>query len=356
MTSASLSSSGFLLFQLLARRGSFLGAIGTIAAGAVTERGMKLDFAALEATTGAGGGGTSAAILAAREFLRMPEAGSSAGVGALAGVGAAGAGAAVFLGGLLAALAGAGALGALAGAAFLTGAGLAGVAFWTGAFFAGAFLAAAGLAGAAAFLGTGFAAGFLAVGLAAAEAVGGFLAAGAFFATVLAGAAFLAGLGLALAGAALAAGFFRGVLDLATADLGAGLAAVFFFAAGRALVLTEVSSEARDRTQCATAWGSLGTACTLGGATSYKCDSARDCSHKPLQESLARKQVLWNYTKACSKPWRKMSWGRSMPMNTILLTRFSPSPQAGPRSLPMSWCTPWKITLRSVPFMCSTPL
>ena len=179
-----------------------------------------------------------------------------------------------------------------------------------------------------------------------------FLAASAF----LAGAAFLAGLGLALTGAALGAGFFRGVLDLATAVLEAGLAAVFFFVAGRALVLTEVSSEARDRTQCATAWGSLGTSCTLGGATSYKCDSARDCSHKPLQESLARKQVLCNYTRACSKPWRKMSWGRSMPMNTILLTRFSPSAQAGPRSLPMSWCTPWKITLRSVPFMWSTPL
>jgi hypothetical protein len=28
----------------------------------------------------------------------------------------------------------------------------------------------------------------------------------------------------------------------------------------------------------------------------------------------------------------------------------------GPRSLPMSWCTPWKITLRSVPSMFSTPL
>ncbi len=355
MTSASLSSSGFLLFQLLARRGSFLGAIGTIAAWAVTERGMKLDFAALEATTGAGGGGTSAAILAAREFLRMPEVGSSAGLAALAGEGATGAGAADFWGGLLAVLAGAGALAALTGAAFFAGAGLAGVAFWAGAFFAGAFLAGAGLTGVAAFLGTDFGAGFLAVGLAA-EEVGGFLAAGAFFATVLAGAAFLAGLGLALTGAALAAGFFRGVLDLATAVLEAGLAAVFFFVAGRALVLTEVSSEARDRTQCATAWGSLGTSCTLGGATSYKCDSARDCSHKPLQESLARKQVLCNYTRACSKPWRKMSWGRSMPMNTILLTRFSPSAQAGPRSLPMSWCTPWKITLRSVPFMCSTPL
>ncbi len=61
-------------------------------------------------------------------------------------------------------------------------------------------------------------------------------------------------------------------------------------------------------------------------------------------------------TRLCSSPCRKMSLGRSMPIKTILLTRDSPSAHCGPRSLPMSWCTPWKITLRSVPFILSTPL
>jgi len=61
-------------------------------------------------------------------------------------------------------------------------------------------------------------------------------------------------------------------------------------------------------------------------------------------------------TRLCSSPCRKMSLGRSMPIKTILLVRVSPSAHWGPRSLPMSWCTPWKITLRSVPFILSTPL
>ena len=42
----------------------------------------------------------------------------------------------------------------------------------------------------------------------------------------------------------------------------------------------------------------------------------------------------------CSRPCKNMSFGRSMPMKTILLFFFSPGAQAGPRSLPMSWCTP----------------
>jgi len=46
------------------------------------------------------------------------------------------------------------------------------------------------------------------------------------------------------------------------------------------------------------------------------------------------------HTSDWSRPWTRMSWGNSSPMNTILLTRGSPSAQAGPRSLPMSWCTP----------------
>jgi len=71
---------------------------------------------------------------------------------------------------------------------------------------------------------------------------------------------------------------------------------------------------------------------------------------------IAHKGSQKTQTRHCSRPCRKMSWGRSMPMKTILLWRFSPSAHCGPRSLPMSWCTPWKMTLRSVPCMFSTPL
>lgn len=46
------------------------------------------------------------------------------------------------------------------------------------------------------------------------------------------------------------------------------------------------------------------------------------------------------HTRHCAKPCTRMSLGRSIPMNTILLLRSSPSAHAGPRSLPMSWCTP----------------
>ena len=45
-------------------------------------------------------------------------------------------------------------------------------------------------------------------------------------------------------------------------------------------------------------------------------------------------------TKHCSRPCSKMSLGKSMPMNTILLILISPSAHIGPKSLPMSWCTP----------------
>ncbi len=69
-----------------------------------------------------------------------------------------------------------------------------------------------------------------------------------------------------------------------------------------------------------------------------------------------RQRTKETHTRLCSRPWRKMSLGRSMPIKTILLVRASPSAHCGPRSLPMSWCTPWKITLRSVPFILSTPL
>ena len=65
------------------------------------------------------------------------------------------------------------------------------------------------------------------------------------------------------------------------------------------------------------------------------------CNNAPI--------VAENYTNACSMPCNRMSLGRSMPINTSLLFLTSSGAQAGPRSLPMSWCTPWKITLRSLP-------
>ena len=61
-------------------------------------------------------------------------------------------------------------------------------------------------------------------------------------------------------------------------------------------------------------------------------------------------------TRHCSMPCKKMSLGKSIPINTILFSRFSPACHCGPRSLPINWWTPWKITLRSVPCMWRTPL
>jgi len=49
---------------------------------------------------------------------------------------------------------------------------------------------------------------------------------------------------------------------------------------------------------------------------------------------------LFTYTSDCSSPCNRMSLGKSMPMNTILLVRISSGAHAGPRSEPMSWCTP----------------
>ncbi len=66
---------------------------------------------------------------------------------------------------------------------------------------------------------------------------------------------------------------------------------------------------------------------------------------------MARSDSGERQPRLCSRPCRRMSLGRSMPMKTILLRRSSPSAHCGPRSLPINWCTPWKITLRSVPFI-----
>ena len=73
-----------------------------------------------------------------------------------------------------------------------------------------------------------------------------------------------------------------------------------------------------------------------------------------LQRVLCKTRLV--YTKHCSSPRIKMSFGRFLPINTILLPRTSFSPHLAPRSLPISWCTPWKTTLRSAPCISSTPL
>ena len=62
------------------------------------------------------------------------------------------------------------------------------------------------------------------------------------------------------------------------------------------------------------------------------------------------------YTKHCSKPRIKTSFGKFLPIKTILLARVSFSAHLAPRSLPIIWCTPWKTTLRSAPSISRTPL
>ena len=69
ITSASVSWSAFLVFQLLASLASFLGITGMMVVAAWFKIGIKLFFAAVEARTCVGGGGTRAAILAALEFF-----------------------------------------------------------------------------------------------------------------------------------------------------------------------------------------------------------------------------------------------------------------------------------------------
>ena len=81
---------------------------------------------------------------------------------------------------------------------------------------------------------------------------------------------------------------------------------------------------------------------------------------KPCRHAWPRKTVHYKtgtvYTKHCSKPRIKTSFGKFLPINTILLPRSSFSAHFAPRSLPIIWCTPWKTTLRSAPSISSTPL
>src|SRR5471032_1578485 len=85
-------------------------------------------------------------------------------------------------------------------------------------------------------------------------------------------------------------------------------------------------------------------------------DSGKACflSLSCLQRAFCKTRLV--YTKHCSSPRIKMSFGRFLPINTILLPRTSSSPHLAPRSLPISWCTPWNTTLRSAPCISSTPL
>lgn len=47
--------------------------------------------------------------------------------------------------------------------------------------------------------------------------------------------------------------------------------------------------------------------------------------------------VHFGYDRAWSRPALNRSWGKSMPMKTILLSLASPVAHLGPTSLPMSW-------------------
>jgi len=170
---------------------------------------------------------------------------------------------------------------------------------------------------------------------------------------------------------AFAAAFAAGLAGvLAAAALAAALAVTAFFATGFALLgagFTLLSFPDFAFTSCllagsACAW-SLVAAVALRPfrGLSERVSSARECTGLPMGKPISCKSetnirrptlsTLSRYTKDCSMPCKKMSLGKSMPINTILLVRASPSAQAGPRSLPINWCTPWKITLRSVPFI-----
>src|SRR5882672_4363645 len=75
-----------------------------------------------------------------------------------------------------------------------------------------------------------------------------------------------------------------------------------------------------------------------------------------LGGSLGRRFLYCFSTKHCSSPLMNRSCGRFLPMNTIVLERFSPLPHGRPTSPPMSMCTPWNTTRWVLPFIYSTPL
>ena len=177
-----------------------------------------------------------------------------------------------------------------------------------------------------------------------------------------------AGAGAATAGGAVTLGAAAALAVAFAATLGAAGAAALFAAAGVALVapldllvsaFTSWSPRSTGGPQlhsqpraCGKPSGvSPGRDCIdLGGRKRKRCRYNTNRAKSPARHWQA------GQTRLCSSPCRKMSLGRSMPIKTILLVRGSPSAHWGPRSLPMSWCTPWNMTLRSVPFIFSTPL
>jgi hypothetical protein len=110
--------------------------------------------------------------------------------------------------------------------------------------------------------------------------------------------------------------------------------------------------------ESAVLWASTPAAATPDWVAALPGSNPKPCKSETNNMESPRWSVneAPHYVRHWSSPCTKMSRGRSIPMNTILLTRSSPAAHRGPRSLPMSWCTPWKMTFRSVPSMFSTPL
>ncbi|PJI99102.1 hypothetical protein CLU85_3942 [Acidovorax sp. 69] len=178
-----------------------------------------------------------------------------------------------------------------------------------------------------------------------------------------------AGAGAATAGLTIALGAEATLAVAFAAALGAAGAAALFAATGVALVVpldllvSAFTSWSPRSTGGPSCFRSLGRVASLPGFYRGAIVSTwADANGNVVDTTQTRGPALANtrawkpQIRLCSSPCRKMSLGRSMPIKTILLVRASPSAHWGPRSLPMSWCTPWKMTLRSVPFMFSTPL
>jgi hypothetical protein len=82
----------------------------------------------------------------------------------------------------------------------------------------------------------------------------------------------------------------------------------------------------------------------------------RDALRTPRLAVFQRFRSDPHQTRQAVSPSIIRSCGSSMPMNTILLFFFSMGCHFAARSLPIIWCTPWNTTLRSTPFIYSTPL
>ena len=239
-----------------------------------------------------------------------------------------------------------------------------------GASGAATFATAAGLAAGAAFLAAaGACAGFGASGTGWSAAgtfvAAAFLAAGAGFASaVLFGTVF--GKGAFCAGGACAAGrvgavevFLAGTVEVPRDGVaGAAFLRAAFLAGGAFLLEALVFRGVFLTADVLTGSPRDGASPSLAKRAEAKAPvlTAADCSHASGEKPDPLARASATQVRHCSRPCFRMSCGRSMPMKTILLCFFSPGIHFGPRSLPMSWWTPWKMTLRSAPFIWSTPL